>query len=56
MVEQSTQTNNIIERPKEKADQKALLYPQKKKTKNEPDKEQDYIILEFLKKNEKESD
>ena len=25
--------------------QKALLYSQKKKTKNEPDKEQDYIIL-----------
>ena len=45
-MEQSTQTNNIIERPKKKkADQKALLYSQKKKTKNEPDKEQDYVIL-----------
>ena len=45
MMEQSTRTNNIIERPKKKADQKALLYSQKKTTKNEPDKERDYIIL-----------
>ena len=44
-MEQSTQTNNIIERPKKKADQKVPLYSLKKKTKNEHDREQDYIIL-----------
>ena len=44
-MEQSTQTNTIIERPKKKVGQKALLYSRKKKTKNEPDKEQDYTIL-----------
>ena len=45
MMEQSTQTNNIIERPKKKADQKALLYSLKKKIKKEHDREQYYNIL-----------
>ena len=55
MMEQSTQTNNIIEGLK-KADQKALLYSLKRKIKKEHDREQDYIILQILKKSEKESD
>ena len=42
---QSTQTNNIIERPKKKADQKALLYSLKRKMKKKHDREQYYIIL-----------
>ena len=45
MMEQSTQTNNIVERPKKKADQKELLYSLKKKLKKEQGNEQDYIIL-----------
>ena len=45
-MEQSTQTNNIIERPKKKkVGQKALLYSLKRKIKKEHDREQDYIIL-----------
>ena len=56
MMEQSTQTNNIIERPKKKADQKELLYSLQKKLKKEQDKEQYYIILQILKKNENESE
>ena len=43
-MEQSTQTKNIIERPKKKADQKALPYTLTKETKNEQDRERDYII------------
>ena len=45
MMEQRTQTNNIIERPLKNADQKELLYSLKKKIKKEQDKEQYYIIL-----------
>ena len=45
MMEQSTQTNNNIERPKKKVDQKELPYSLKKKIKKEQDKEQYYIIL-----------
>ena len=41
MMEQSTQTNNTIERPKEKTDQRELLYTQKRKLKKEQGKEQD---------------
>ena len=45
-MEQSTQTNNIVERPKEKkADQKVLPYSLKKKIKREQGKEQYYKIL-----------
>ena len=40
MMEQSTQTNHIIERPKKKADQRELLYTLKKKLKKEQGKEQ----------------
>ena len=44
-MEQSTQTNNIIERPKKKkVDQKVLPYSLKKKIKKEPVNEQGYII------------
>ena len=52
MMGQSTQTNNIIERPKQKADQRELLYSLQKKLKKEQDKEQDYTILKILKENE----
>ena len=44
-MEQSTQTSNIIERPKKKVDQKVQLYTQKKNTKKEHDREQYYITL-----------
>ena len=44
-MEQSTQTSNIIERPKKKVDQKVQLYSRKKKLKNEQDREQYYITL-----------
>ena len=55
-MEQSTQTNSIIERPKEKADQRELLYSLKRKINKEHDRELDYIILQIMKKKEKESD
>ena len=41
MMEQSTQTNNIIERAKKKKNQKVPLYSLKKKLKKEQGKEQD---------------
>ena len=45
-MEQSTQTNTIVERPKrKKVDQKVPPYSLKKKIKKEQGKEQDYIIL-----------
>ena len=53
---QSTQTNNNIERPKKKADQKELLYSLQKKLKKEQDREHDYIILQILKKKENENE
>ena len=37
-------------------DQKALAYSQKKKTKKEQDRAQDYITLQILKKKEEEND
>ena len=44
MMEESAQTN-IYERPKQKADQRELLYSPQKKLKKEQGNEQDYIIL-----------
>ena len=45
-MEQSTQTNNIIEDlRRKKVDQKVLPYSLKKKIKKEQDKEQYYNIL-----------
>ena len=56
MMEQSTEINNIEITKRKKGRPKGIgIYIQKKKTKNEPDNEQDYIIHQTLKKNKKES-